>query len=75
MIESTITSKGQTTVSAEVREQIGAAPGTRLVWHVMPDGSIVFRAKNRFILDLAGAFKPLRGKHVSIAGMNPYGSK
>jgi AbrB family looped-hinge helix DNA binding protein len=72
VIESTITSKGQTTVPAEVREQIGAMPGTRLVWHVMPDGSIVVRAKTRSILDLAGAFKPPRGKHVSIAEMNPW---
>ena len=72
MIESTITSKGQTTVPAEVRQQIGAAPGTRLVWHVMPDGSIVVRAKTRSILDLAGAFKPPRGKHVSIEDMNPW---
>jgi len=72
VIESTITSKGQTTVPAEVREQIGATPGTRLVWHVMPDGSIVVRAKTKSILDLAGAFKPPRGKHVSIAEMNPW---
>jgi hypothetical protein len=30
MIESTITSKGQTTVPAEVREKIGAAPAPGL---------------------------------------------
>lgn len=40
MSESTITAKVQTTVPRAVREQIGAVPGTRLVWHVMPDGSL-----------------------------------
>jgi len=44
MIESTITAKGQTTVPLQVRESIGATPGTRLVWHVMPDGSLIHRA-------------------------------
>jgi antitoxin PrlF len=72
VIESTIPSRGQTTVPSEVRARIGAGPGTRLVWHVMPDGSIVVRAKTRSILDLAGAFKPPKGKHVSIADMNPW---
>ncbi|HMC16906.1 MAG TPA: AbrB/MazE/SpoVT family DNA-binding domain-containing protein, partial [Albitalea sp.] len=41
MTESTLTAKGQTTVPAEVRQQVGATPGTRLVWHVMPHGSII----------------------------------
>ncbi len=54
MAESTITAKGQTTVPAEVRERIKAVPGTRLVWHVMPDGSVIVRAKTQSILDLAG---------------------
>ncbi len=43
-MESTITAKGQTTVPAQIRERIGAAPGIRLVWHVMPDGG-AYRAR------------------------------
>lgn len=35
MAESTITSKGQTTVPADVRASIGGVPGTRLVWTVL----------------------------------------
>src|SRR5208283_459813 len=54
MIESTITAKGQTTVPVKVRDQIGAGPGTRLVWHVLPDSSVIVRAKTKSILDLAG---------------------
>jgi antitoxin PrlF len=72
MSESTITSKGQTTVPAQIRQQIGAESGTRLVWHVMPDGSIIVRAKTRSILDLAGTLKAPKGKRVAIEDMNPW---
>jgi antitoxin PrlF len=72
MPESTITSKGQTTVPAQVRQQIGAESGTRLVWHVMPDGSMIVRAKTRSILDLAGTLKAPKGKRVAIEDMNPW---
>jgi antitoxin PrlF len=72
MAESTITSKGQTTVPAQIRQQIGAESGTRLVWHVMPDGSIIVRAKTRSILDLAGTLKAPKGKRVAIEDMNPW---
>jgi antitoxin PrlF len=61
MSESTITAKGQTTVPAEVRALVQASAGTRLVWSVMPDGTIIVRAKAKSILDLAGAHKPRHG--------------
>ena len=72
MAESTITSKGQTTVPADIRALVHAKPGTRLVWSVMPDGTIIVRAKTRSILDMAGMLDPAKGKHVSIDEMNPW---
>lgn len=72
MAESTVTAKGQTTVPAQVRQKVGAAAGTRLVWHVMPDGSIIVRAKTRSILDLAGILKSPKGKHVAVEAMNAW---
>lgn len=72
MSESTITAKGQTTVPRQVREQLGAGPGTRLVWHVMPDGSLIVRAKTLSVLDLAGSLKAPKGKRISIADMNAW---
>lgn len=54
MAESTITSKGQTTVPADIRALVHAKPGTRQVWSVMPDGTIIVRAKTCSILDMAG---------------------
>lgn len=71
-MESTITAKGQTTVPAQVRELIQAAPGTRLVWTVTPDGTIVVRAKTKSILELAGALKVPKGKRVSVEQMNAW---
>jgi len=72
MQESTITAKGQTTIPVQIRERIGVAPGTRLVWHVMPDGGVIVRAKTGSILDLAGALKSPKGKHVAVEKMNAW---
>ena len=72
MTESTVTAKGQTTVPLQVRDRIGAAPGTRLVWHVMPDGALIVRAKNKSVLDLAGSLKAPKRKRVAVEDMNPW---
>lgn len=72
MAESTVTAKGQTTVPADVRALAEVRPGTRLVWSVMPDGTIIVRAKNKSILDMAGMLKAPEGKHVSIEEMNAW---
>ena len=66
MAESTITSKGQTTVPADIRALVHAKPGTRLVWSVMPDGTIIVRAKSKSILDMAGMLRAPKGKRVSV---------
>jgi AbrB family looped-hinge helix DNA binding protein len=72
MTESTITAKGQTTVPADIRALVDAKPGTRLVWSVMPDGTIIVRAKSKSILDMAGMLKAPKGKSVSVEAMNPW---
>ena len=72
MAESTITAKGQTTVPADIRASVDAKPGTRLVWSLMPDGTIIVRAKSKSILSMAGMLKAPKGKRVSIDAMNPW---
>ena len=67
MTESTITAKGQTTVPADIREQVHAGPGTKLVWNLMPDGTIVVRAKTKSLLDLKGMLKPAKGRKKKLA--------
>lgn len=51
MTESIINAKGQTTVPADIRQSIGATPGTRLVWHVLSDGRLFVRVNNKSLLD------------------------
>lgn len=72
MTESTISSKGQTTVPADIRALVHAKPGTRLVWSVMPDGTIIVRAKTRSILDMAGLLDAPKAQRVNVEDMNPW---
>lgn len=72
MPESIINAKGQTTVPRQVREQIGAGPGTRLVWHVMPNRSLIVRAKTHSILALKGMLKSRKRTLVAVEDMNPW---
>jgi len=71
MTESTITGKGQTTVPADIRQAIGGAPGTRLVWHVLKDGRLFVRVKNKTAADVKGIVKVPNGKRLSIEEMRP----
>ena len=74
MTESTISSRGRTTVPAQVRKQLGMAQGTRLVWHAMPDGSLLVRAKTGSLRNLAGMLKSKthNGSRVSIDDMKAW---
>ncbi|MDO9400136.1 MAG: type II toxin-antitoxin system PrlF family antitoxin [Polaromonas sp.] len=72
MSESTITIKGQTTVPQPIRDALHTQPGTRLQWTLMPDGTIIVRAKTKSILDLAGMLKAPTGKKVRIEDMNAW---
>ena len=71
MTESTIPAKGQTTVPADIRQAIGGAPGTRLVWHVLSDGRLFVRVKNKTAQDVKGILKALKDKRLSIEEMRP----
>jgi len=72
MTESTITSKGQTTVPQQIRDSLGAGPGTKLLWYVLPDGSVRIRAKSKSIVDMAGILKAPKGKHVTVEEMDAW---
>lgn len=71
MTESTITAKGQTTVPADIRQTIGSVPGTRLVWHALPDGRVFVRAKIKTAEDVKGMVKVPKGKRLTIEEMRP----
>ena len=72
MAESTITTKGQTTVPQPIRDALHVQPGAKLTWNLMPDGTIIVRAKTQSILDLAGKLKAPKGSKVRIEDMNAW---
>jgi bifunctional DNA-binding transcriptional regulator/antitoxin component of YhaV-PrlF toxin-antitoxin module len=70
-MESRVNSKGETTVPAAIRRALGATHGTRLVWMLMPDGTLVVRAKSRSIRELGGILKS-GAAAIDIDRMNPW---
>ena len=72
MSEATITSKGQVTIPVEIRKALGLTAGERVVFTQLDDGTTVFRAKTRSIMELRGILKHARRKkrRVSIKDMN-----
>lgn len=72
MSESTVTSKGQVTIPADIRRAMGLTAGERVVFTQLDDGTTVFRAKRRSFLDLKGFLKgERRGKRpIPIKDMN-----
>lgn len=72
MSEATVTSKGQVTIPAEIRRAMGLTAGERVVFTQLDDGTTVFRAKRRSILELKGLLKPVRRirRPVAIKDMN-----
>lgn len=61
-----VTTKGRSTIPAELREKLGIKPGDRIVF-VEEDGGIVIRLQQASIESMFGMFKAKRG--VSLADM------
>ena len=55
--ESTLTSKGQTTVPKAIRESLRLKPGDRITFTPMPDGTVLMRVKNKSVMNLAGSLR------------------
>jgi antitoxin PrlF len=72
MSEATVTSKGQVTIPAEIRRAMGLTAGERVIFTQLDDGTTVFRAKRRSIMELKGLLKPARRRKrpVPIKDMN-----
>jgi AbrB family looped-hinge helix DNA binding protein len=52
--DSTLTSKGQTTIPKSIRDGLGMKAGDRMTFTLMPDGVVVMRVKNKHVAALAG---------------------
>jgi AbrB family looped-hinge helix DNA binding protein len=55
--ESTLTSKGQTTIPKGIRDKLAMKSGDRMTFTLMPDGTVLMRVKNKSILELAGILR------------------
>ena len=55
--ESTLTSKGQTTVPKAIRESLRLKPGDRITFTPLPDGTVLMRVKNKSVMSLAGSLR------------------
>lgn len=45
--ESTLTSKGQTTIPKRIRDKLAMKSGDRMTFTLIPDGTVLMRVKNR----------------------------
>ena len=64
--ESTLTSKGQTTVPKAIRETLRLKPGDRITFTPMPDGTVLMRVKNKSVMNLAGSLRRRRRKALAV---------
>lgn len=70
MAIATLTSKGQTTVPREIREQLKLEPGDQLHFTLLPNGTVVMRAKKRGMDTVGGMLKAPGRQPVSVERMN-----
>jgi antitoxin PrlF len=55
--ESTLTSKGQTTIPSDIRSRLHMKAGDRMTFTMMPDGTVLLRVKNKSVMSLGGSLK------------------
>jgi len=68
-IESKVTTKGQTTIPAEVREYLKIGAGDRLGYEFV-DGKVLLVPKNKSALEFAGVLHVSGRNPVSVEAMN-----
>lgn len=68
MSDAPVTTKGRTTLPAEIRRAMGIKAKDRVVFTMMPDGTTITRAKSRSLVELKGAVSAHK-KRVSVSAM------
>ena len=64
--DSTLTSKGQTTIPKDIRETLGMKSGDRMTFTMLPDGTVLMRVKNKSVMSLAGNLRKKGQKVVPV---------
>jgi AbrB family looped-hinge helix DNA binding protein len=70
MATATLTTKGQITIPARVREELGLAAGDRVEFVAIGPGQFAIIPATRSVKELNGLFKGRRSRPVSIEEMN-----
>ena len=70
MSTATVTSKGQITIPAEVRAELGVSPGDRIEFVEIEKGQFAIIPATRSVKELNGIFKNRVRRPVSIEEMN-----
>ena len=72
MSTATLTSKGQTTIPRDIRDALGLKPKDRIHYTLMPDGTVIMRAKTRSIVELKGVLHDPERKPLTIEQMQAW---
>lgn len=56
-VDSTLTTKGQTTIPKDIRDSLGMKPGDRMTFTILPDGTVLMRVKNKSVMNVAGRLR------------------
>jgi AbrB family looped-hinge helix DNA binding protein len=70
--DTTLTSKGQTTIPKEIRDELGIRPGDRMTFTLLPDGTVIMRVKNRPLAEAAGLLHREGETAVPVEQMTPW---
>ena len=70
MSAATVTSKGQTTIPADIRKGMKLEPGDKIEFHLLSDGSATMRAKRGTLQDFIGVLHRQGEKAVSLEAMD-----
>ena len=68
--EATLTSKGQTTISKEIREGLAMRAGDRTTFTLMPDGTVLLRVKSKSVMGLAGRLRREGRKRLPVEALS-----
>lgn len=69
-MESTLTSKGQTTIPKDLRDRLTMKAGDRITFALLPDGTVLMRVKNKSAMALAGSLHRKGRKPVPTAQLS-----
>ena len=69
-MESTLTSKGQTTIPKDLRDRLTMKSGDRMTFTLLSDGSVLMRVKNKSVMALAGSLRKKGRKAIPVTQLS-----